>query len=289
MKQIERPSIDSDLLRSFLAIADSGNLTVASGRLGRTQSAISVQLRRLETGLGVALFIRTSKGMELTLAGETLLPKARLILDELVQASALFTDPLTGNISVGLPDDFDGILLESVLAGFARAHNGVQVNAMSGCTSGFPEAVRNGKLDLAVYSGPDNDEGETLCIENTVWAAASKPMFDLAGPVPLAVLERSCWWKDLPTDVLKSAGREYSIVFRSSSFSGLQAAINAGLAIGILPASCMGSDLHALTPKEGFPRLPGSRRSFLVSKSAPSDLTAAMIAAIREAHQSQPW
>ncbi|MEO9652256.1 MAG: LysR family transcriptional regulator [Roseobacter sp.] len=288
MNHIERPSIDSDLLRSFLTIADSGNLTTASGRLGRTQSAISVQLRKLETGLGVALFIRTPRGMDLTPAGETLLPKAQLIVDELAQASALFAEPLTGQITVGLPDDFDGLVLESVLAGFARAHPGVRVRAVSGCTSGFPEAVRNRSMDLAVYSDPDNEEGETLCVEDTVWASVSKPLFDPAGPVQLAILERSCWWKDLPTSALRSAGREYSIVFRSSSFSALQAAINAGLAVGILPASCMGSDLQALTPKEGFPRLPRSRRSFLVSKDAPGDLTTAMIAAIREAHQSLP-
>lgn len=288
MNQIERPSIDSDLLRSFLAIAESGNLTVASGRLGRTQSAISVQLRRLETGLGAALFIRTPKGMDLTPAGETLLPKARLILDELAKASALFAEPLTGQITVGLPDDFDGLVLETVLTSFARAHPGVRVKAISGCTSGFPESVRNGLMDLAVYSGPDNDEGETLCVEDTVWASVSKPLFDPAGPVQLAILERSCWWKDLPISALRSAGREYSIVFRSSSFSGLQAAINAGLAVGILPASSMSSDLQALTTKEGFPRLPRSRRSFLVSRGAPRDLTTAMIAAIKEAHQSLP-
>ncbi len=285
MNQIERLPIDSDLLQTFKAIADSGNLTLAADRLGRTQSAISVQLRKLETGLGATLFKRTARGMELTPAGEILLPKARSILDDIADASALFAEPLTGSISVGLPDDFQEQVLEGALSGFARLHPGVQVNVVVGCTSRFPEDVRNGSIDLAVYSGPDNEDGETLSVEETVWASAVKPTFDSNESVPLAILERNCWWKDLPTNALKSAERRFDVVFRSSSFSGLQSAIRAGTAVGVLPKSCLTGELTALTTEDGFPQLPVSRRSFLIAPLASQDLVCAMMSAIRAAHQ----
>ncbi|MCK7615927.1 LysR family transcriptional regulator [Roseibium sediminicola] len=287
MNDIERSPIDSDLLRTFLAIANCGNLTVAAGRLNRTQSAISVQLRKLETGLGVTLFNRTPKGMALTVEGEKLLPKASSILAEIRQASALFTNPLSGSIRVGFPDDFDETVLERVLAGFARAHPGVDVRATSGCTSGYPAAIADGTLDIAVCSGPDNRQGETLGIEDTVWASRKDAQILGAEPVPLAILDRSCWWRDLPTKSLESIGREYSLAFRSSSFASLRAAIRAGFAIGILPASCVDEDTAILSGPEGFPDLPKSRRSFLIADDAPEDLTSAMAKAIRQSRNEQ--
>ena len=288
MNQIERLPIDSDLLRTFLAIAECANLTEAASRLGRTQSAISVQLRRLESGLDTTLFKRTAKGMQLTGAGEQLLPKARSILAEMKQVSALFKKPLTGKLTVGLPDDFDNFVLERALTAFSRDHEGVEVEAISGCTAAFPEAVRKGELDIAVYSRPDNEEGDALCVEDIVWAAASAFVHDASDPVPLAVLDRGCWWKDLATDALKSVGQDHKVVFRSSSFSGFQAAIRAGFAIGVLPESSVGAGLKKLSHKKGWPALPRFKRSILISSVASSDLTGAMARAIRDAHGKMP-
>ncbi len=287
MNENERLPIDSELLRTFTIIADRGNLTLAADQLNRTQSAISVQLRKLETGLGVALFDRTPKGMALTEAGRRLLPKARSILSDIREASALFTNPLTGSIRVGLPDDFDEAVLERVLADFARTHPGVKVIATSGCTSGYAAAIDDGALDIAVCSGPDNGMGETLGMEETVWAAADNAHIPSGQPAPLAVLDRDCWWRDLPTKSLDAAGRPYTVAFRSSSFASIQAAIRAGFAIGALPASCLSDGTKALSPKDGFPDLPKSRRSILVASGAPKILTGAMADAIKEARNCQ--
>ncbi len=137
MNENERRILNSDLLRTFVAIADCGNLTIAAGRLHRTQSAISVQLRKLESDLNARLFDRTRKGMELNEAGETLLPKARSILTDLSRASALFEKPLTGRIRIGIPDDFDDTVLERALVDFSRNHPGVDVVATSAARRGF--------------------------------------------------------------------------------------------------------------------------------------------------------
>ena len=281
MRKIERPLLNSELLRSFVTIAESGNLTVAAGRLHRTQSAISVQLRNLEADLGVTLFARTPKGMALTDEGERLLPRAKSILSALRQAGTLFETPLTGRIRIGIPDDFDDKVLEGTLVDFSRRHPGVDVVATSGCTSGFPAAIRKGSLDIAVCSGPDNEAGEALRVEPTVWAAGRTARIAADAPVPLAILDRSCWWRDLAVKALEEQQRDYTVAFKSASFGSLRAAIRAGFAIGVLPQSCVTESLRKLSRAEGFPSLPNSKRSILIRPGASQALTRAMAEAIR--------
>jgi len=283
MNEIERDALSSDLLRTFLVIAECGNLTLAAARLCRTQSAISVQLRKLETELKASLFHRTPKGMSMTDAGEALLPVSRRVLAELDRARTLFEAPLTGKIRIGIPDDFEDAILERTLADFSRRHPGVDVIATSGCTSGFPDAVRNGALDIAVYSGPEGTIDNAFATEPTIWAAGESAVLPPGAPAQLAILDRRCWWRDLPIRAMEEQGRRYSVAFKSSSFSSLKAAIRAGFAIGVLPASCLGRDMRALSVSEGFPRLPASSRTVLIGSDAPEKLTGAMSAAIQDA------
>lgn len=287
MKNSEQTLLNSELLRTFVMIADCGNLTTAAGRLHRTQSAISVQIRKLESDLEIALFDRNSRGMSLTDAGGKLLPKARSILADIKEASTLFKAPLTGSIRVGIPDDFDDTILERILTGFAHSHPGVEVIAVSGCTSGYLAAIKSGALDIAVCSGPENDDGETLDTERTVWATKKGVKIEVGSPVPLAILDRTCWWRNLPTTSFDSIGRDYTVTFRSSSFASLRAAIRAGFAVGIFPASCVCEKMSILTEADGFPKLPNSRRSILLGVDTPNDLASAMTEAIKSARLEQ--
>jgi DNA-binding transcriptional LysR family regulator len=230
MNENERFLLNADLLRTFVSIAECSNLTVAAGQLCRTQSAISVQLRKLETDLRVELFNRTSKGMTLTDSGEKLLPKARSILKEIKEASRLFDTELTGSVRVGVPDDFNDNMLEQILIKFAHDHPGVNVEAVSGCTSSYPAAVRDSEIDVAVCSGPHQEGGDILGTEKTVWAVKRGVSIASGQVVPVAILDRSCWWRDLPMDALNSIGRNYRVAFRSNSFSSLRAAVRAGFA-----------------------------------------------------------
>lgn len=283
MKKIERTDVDSDLLRTFLEIAECGNLTLAATRLCRTQSAISVQLRKLETALKVPLFSRRPKGMELTEAGQTLLPVARSALAEMARAARLFEAPLRGRLRIGIPDDFEGGVLERALAAFARRHPEVNVIAICGCTSGFRDAVAKGDLDVAVCSGPLDTAEDVFASEPSVWAASNTWVPVPEDPVRLAVLDRSCWWRDLPLQKLDEVGRAHSVAFRSSSFSGVKSAIRAGFAVGVLPASCVDQSIRILSADEGFPQLPSAGRELVVRPEAPEDLAGAMTLAIREA------
>ncbi|MEM6480451.1 MAG: LysR family transcriptional regulator [Pseudomonadota bacterium] len=283
MNKIERLPIDSDLLHTFATIAECGNLTIAANLLGRTQSAISVQLRKLEQSLGTSLFVRSVRGMALTPDGEALLARAHPILSDIKEAANLFLEPLTGAIRLGLPDDYDERVLERILTEFSHSHPGVQVLARSGCTSGYPAAIQAGELDVAVCSGLDDLGGEPLGVEPIVWAARAGAVWWRDAPVPLAVLDRVCYWRDLPATALSNAGRAYNVVFQSSSFTSLKAALRSGLAVGILPKSCVSDGVRALDLSDGFPDLPMAYRSIKTSNQAPEPLARAMVDAIKAA------
>lgn len=283
MNENERLPIDSDLLQTFVRIAECGNLTNAAGKLARTQSAISVQLRKLEDGLGATLFTRTAKGMVLTPAGEALLTRANSIIKEMQETAKLFREPLTGLIRLGLPDDFDEEVLERILMKFSGTHPGVQIRARSGCTSGYAKAIQSGDLDVAVCSGLDHRGGEALDTEEIVWAACEGMIWPEAEAVPLAVLDRPCYWRDLPMNALDGQGRKYTIAFQSGSFTSLQAALRAGFAIGLLPKSCVGEGLQILGEADGWPNLPVSHRSILIAANAETHIATAMVDAIRNA------
>ncbi|MEM9430560.1 MAG: LysR substrate-binding domain-containing protein [Pseudomonadota bacterium] len=271
--------VTSDRLRSFVAIAECQNLTLAAGQLNRTQSAISAQLKALEDGLGVRLFERGAKGMRLTAEGERLLPRARAVVREVTGLAQLFADPLEGQIHVGIPDDFEDGRLEHVLADFAASHPGVEVRVASGCTASYPRQIAEGRLDLAVQSLPAPTEGRVIATEPILWAAG--PGCNLGAPLPLAVLDRACWWRRLPEDALGQAGRPFRPAFVSASFASVRAAISAGLAVGILPAHLHRQPpMRVLGAKEGFPPLPDLCQTLLVRPGAQPDLTQALKTAL---------
>lgn len=283
MNKTERSFTDSNLLRTFVEIADCGNLTLAASRLNRSQSAISVQIRKLETELKTSLFVREGKGMSLSANGEKLLPAAQRVLVELAKLQPLFETPLDGKIRVGIPDDFDEGVLERTLADFTQTNPGVEVLATSGCTAVFPEAIRKGDLDIAVCSGPEEVPGETFLEQKPVWVASETMHPQPSEPVPLAVISHGCWMGQLPKTALEQQGRPYNVAFECSGVMSLKAAIRAGFAIGILFESNVEPTMKVLSARDGFPSLPTFKRSIIVRRDAPLDLAAAMANAIQRA------
>lgn len=281
MDKIERMQIDGELLRSFLTIAEVGSLTVAAARLHRTQSAVSVRLARLEAALGATLFIRAPSGMRLTAAGERFIPAAWAALDALQTAASLFAEPLRGTIHVGLPDDYEDAVFERALARFTQTHPEVAVRATSGCTSSYRAAIARGDMDVAVVSGLELADGESLGVTETVWAAHANLSLDASSPVPLAVMDRSCWWCELPERVLREAKRSYEIVLRTSSFGSLRAAVRAGIVVAALPASSVEADMSLLGSAEALPSLPSAYRSIIFGGHTPAALATAMMEALR--------
>ena len=155
----ERLELNSDLLQAFAAIASTGHLTHAADQLLRTQSARSVQLKKLEDMLGARLFHRSPKGMILTAEGDKLLPLAQNILSQMHRAQAMFQAPLRGPLRIGIPDHYDDMVFEDVLMAFRRILPEVDVFTQSGCSFGFPQAIAEGRLDFAVVAGPGRQDG----------------------------------------------------------------------------------------------------------------------------------
>jgi DNA-binding transcriptional LysR family regulator len=284
MKIIERsnPRLDSEALRTFLVVAERGNVTHAAQELLRTQSAISVQIKHLESDLGVSLFNRQARGMTLTSAGEKLLVSAKSIIPMLDRAAInLLDDPVQGMVTVGIPDDYGSELLASILADFARRHPQVEVNIQCGFSVAFPKAVTQGKLDLAVYaSDEENTQGDILFEEQTVWVGRSTDSIALTRPLPVALFDRACWWRDSTIHALDQAGIPYRIAYSSESVAGVKAAVKAGLAVGVLARSTLEPSMEIVGKSHGLPHLPSSNLMLIRNNKARSGAVEAMAKAI---------
>jgi len=283
MNLYDRSGPNSELLRTFCAVAEQGNVTQAASVLSRTQSAVSVKIHKLENQLSVSLFNRLSRGVELTEEGKRLLPIAKKVVLEIDRMGNLFSTQLTGRIRVGIPDDYNETILEQVLAEFCRRHPELEVFIQSGCTASYPEAIDRGELDLAIYSGKPGKDKQAFFTEKTVWVAGHDFILSENVSIPLAIFDRNCRWKSVPTDRLDEQGTEWRIAYVTENYTSFKAAIRAGLAIGILPKSAVDDSVRILDKKVNLPVLPETSRSFLNSKNAASDTIQAMKAAILNA------
>jgi DNA-binding transcriptional LysR family regulator len=276
-------SLDSDLLRTFLTVARHGNITRGAEALHRTQSAVSIQIKRLEECLAVTLFRREPRGVSLTEAGERLRLAAEPIVNDLDQTVRAFrADPIGGLVRVGIPDEYGSDVLPAILADFSARYPAVEVFVQCGFSMDFPDAVKRGELDLAVFAdtcGPDLSG--KLIQDPVVWVASRQYRCRNEEPVPLALFNRSCWWRDLAIEAMEHAGQPYRIVLSSESVAGIKAAIATGLAVGVLARSTLESSMHSLDEQHGFPRLPDSVLR-LQRGRGDSPAISAMAAAIEE-------
>lgn len=282
MKKNEITGLDSDLLQSFLVVAETGGITHAASRMHKTQSAISVQIRKLEESLATKLFRRESKGMSLTENGEQLVPEAEKVIANINRIKGLFNNRLSGRVRFGVPDDFNYNLLERILKNFARDYPNVTVSVRCCLSVDFPQAIKAGDLDIALYSAKANAGfGELLYAERLVWVADQ--MLEIQGdfPLPLALYNRRCWWRENTLSALNQNEREYDVVLVSESVSGIKAAVNAGIAIGVLPEVEVQPSMRVLTSVDGLPALQTSPIYLLTSDSGNGVLVDALESTIR--------
>ncbi len=259
-----RRNIDIDLLRSFVTIIEVKSFTRAAERLLRTQSAISLQMKRLEDQLECRLFERGGRGVEPTEAGTLLLGYARRILaanDELVGRMA---EPLVeGEVRIGAPEAFAAEHLAPVLARFARAFPRVTMQVRTGPAERLADDRAAGALDLTIETilGDRPDGAEELMREALVWCVAegaepeARP--GMAGqPLRLVMTAAPCPIRSAAERALVDAGIPFNLMFEASSRGALTSAIGAGLGVGILPRGSITSGMHRLNDAEGLPALP---------------------------------
>lgn len=284
-KIFENQNLNSSLLRGFLAISKYKNLTRAAQEICCTQSTLSLQLKKLEVELGVKLFERGTRGMSITIEGQRLLPLATSISSDMSKIGALFGAKETTELKLGIPEDFESKLLEFALWDFGQEYPDVHVTAMAGCTSEFESEVRRNELDMAIISGPRYKSNTPFCQHENYWVCKQDSAVHKIDPLPLAILERSCWWRDMISEALNQCGRNWYAAYSSASFGVTLSAIRSGRAVGILPASIVQDSFQILTEDEGFAKLPNSYRSVVVAETASQEHVAAMSSSLQAAHR----
>lgn len=277
--------LDSDLLRTFLAIVDTGSISAGGSTIGRSQSAVSLQVKRLESIVGKPVFERHGRGIALTPAGEKLEPVARRTVSLLDASLAdIRSDDLEGAIRIGVPDDRSRKILAGIVAEFAKRHPLVELQVHCAAGAGFEQQIADGHLDLALYevetAGPRH---EILSDERTFWVASRFHFPDRLDPLPIALFDRACWWRDVALQTLRHSGRDYRIVYSSESVGGVAAAIEAGIAIGLLGETGIGKDFRVLKEPEIFNRMPHSKLVLDHRGSAAGPAVEVMTEAIRQA------
>ncbi|MGV2291801.1 LysR family transcriptional regulator [Trinickia sp. YCB016] len=276
-------SLEIDLLRSFAVIAEVRALSRAAHRIGRTQSALSQQMKRLEEIVDQPLFQRTGRGVVLTSPGERLLIHAQRILRVHDEAMAdLCGKGLSGSIRFGCPDDYAAVFLPSLLRQFSSQHPHALVEVVCGPTPRLIEQLEKRAVDLAMISLPEGSASDDVIRrEQLVWVGY--PGLDSAhfDPLPLALSDPDTLDHLAACDALQRAGRAYRIAYASSSLSGLTALVRSGQAFAVLTQTAVPADLQVLNADPGLPPLPSVDITLKFARARPSLLTAAFAEHIR--------
>lgn len=237
------------LLRSFAAVSRTGSVSLAARQVGRTQSAVSMQMRRLEAIAGQPLLRRTGTGVELTAAGERLLAHAERILSAHDDAvSALPGSGLQGAITFGCPEDYLTAFFPDLLRGFGVRHGGVEIEVVCAPTVELKPLLQRRRIDLALVSVPAGERGgHILRPESFVWVASeAKPEILSREVLPLALSAPDTLDHRAARAALDRAQRAYRIAFASNSMTGLLAVTRSGQAISVITRSAVPPDLHVL-------------------------------------------
>ncbi len=270
--------LDTDQLRSLVAIADTGSFTRAAEAVFKTQSAVSMQMKRLEEQVGRSVFAREGRGARLTEDGERLLDFARRIIRLNTECMMSFSDAvLTGRVRLGVPDDYADRYLPEILARFTRSHPKVEVTVVCEPTPMLVERIQGGDLDLAIITmSQHRDVGEIVRHERLLWVTSARHSVHEEKPLPLALGRPNCAWRQAATERLEAAGRAFRILYASWNSSAVGAAVMSGLAVGVLPESAIRSGMRVLGPSDGFSPLPDVKIAILRNKAADSTINNAL-------------
>jgi DNA-binding transcriptional LysR family regulator len=252
-------NLDLGVVRTFLLIAEGRSFAEAADLVGRSPSAVSLQVQRLEEEIGAPVFRRSNREVALTLAGERLLGYARRLVrinDEAILAFR--TDAAADRpLRFGTTQDFAEAALPDVLSRFAQDHPAVELTLQVDRSARLIEAVEAGTVDVAIAIRRDHacNRG-TLTELPTLWIGRDGVAFAADEPVPLALFDAPCTFRSAAVDALAAAGRSHRIVFTSPSLSGLRMAVEAGLGLTVRTRHLLAPRLDDVGARLGLPPLP---------------------------------
>jgi len=263
--------LDIDQLRTFIAIAETGSFTKAAEVVHKTQSAVSMQMKRLEERIERPIFARDGRASKLTEDGSRLLDYARRLVKLNVETMAAFSDAaLSGRVRLGVPDDYADRYLPEIMARFSRAYPSVELTVVCEPTVDLLNRIDANEVDLAIVTNCESKRAsETFRRERVLWVTSNRHSIHLEPRLPLALGRPSCTWRRTAIERLESIGRPYRVLYSSSNAGAVAAAVLAGLAVSVLPESGLRPGMRVLTAAEGFP-----------------ELTSCRIGLVRNAHES---
>src|SRR5271165_1696220 len=295
MSMLPLNGLDPDLLRAFVLIAEGHSFTQAASIVGRTQSAVSMQVRRLEDSLGQRVLSRGKGGaIELTSHGRYLLTRARQILALGDEVMATFRAPhIAGTERLGCPDDYALAYIPPILKRFAATHPAAQVDVRCSPSGELMRGIKAGELDLELISDGHQPAGwpvTALWRGPLVWVTSTRNSPHRQDPLPLALADRErflakgqdCEWAAAATAALEKAGRQYRVAYTSASQLGTHAPVVAGLAITVSTLSWLPHGLRPLGPDEGLPPLPDFGILMLKAQNPVQPVTDALATHIAE-------
>ncbi|KAF1054043.1 MAG: HTH-type transcriptional regulator YofA [Stenotrophomonas maltophilia] len=273
---MSRVNFDLDVLRTFVTGMELGSFARAAERLGRSTSAISAQLKKLEEQAGTPVLRREGRGMVLTEAGETLLGYARRLLELNDEAAVALRDThLAGTLRLGLQEDFADTVLPQVLGRFARAHPQARIDVRMGRQQGLLEGIQRGELDLALtweFGQPPGAHARHLGDVQPCWIAGTEPLAD-GEPLALVMLDAPCLLRSTAIAALDHAGIAWRMAFTCGGLAGIWAAVAAGLGVAVRTPIGLPAGLRRLPAgAAGLPELAPLRLSLQRAHAHPEPL-----------------
>lgn len=251
-------NLPTDVLRTFLTIIDLGSFTKAGQLLGRTQPAISLQIRKLEELVGHKLMDTSGRAIILTREGENLARYARQLLvmnDEIV--TRFQKKKSTGNLRVGLPTDYAIFFFQKALGNFVKAHPEVQMSIHCEISDVLMPMFARDDLDviLAMYDGQPPPGLIYTWAERPLWAVGEASEAHIKSPVPIAAHPEGCHYRQRMVSGLDQIGKAWRITFCSPGINGIQEAVQSGLGVTALTQRTLQRGMRVLSEKDGFPPL----------------------------------
>ncbi|PIR33532.1 MAG: LysR family transcriptional regulator [Alphaproteobacteria bacterium CG11_big_fil_rev_8_21_14_0_20_44_7] len=260
-------SIDTITLQIFIAVAETNSFTKAAERVGRTQSAVSQQIAKLENLLDKELFIR-GKALSLTSEGEIFLGYAKQIFSMHREAIDRFKEPeLQGEVRFGLPEDFASVYLSDVLIDFSRIHPRVMLNIECDLTLNLFDRFKKKEFDLVLVKmnrPEDFPNGQEVLSEPLDWVGNKD--YNNEETVPLVLSPKPCVYRQSALEALEKKGKKWRLVFSSPSYAGTIAAVKAEMGITVLPRPMIPKELQTLKSKR-LPKLQDTHVSILKHSS----------------------
>jgi len=251
-------NIPIDQLRTFVTIVDLGSYTRAADALGRTQPAVSLQIKRLQELVGHTLFSRNSQQIELSPQGVTLHQYAIQILALNDQAvNELNSKAVAGQVRLGIPSEFATTLLPKVVGRFVRAYPNVSLEVTSSLSKDLLARQNKAQFDLilALHLNPEDAGAALVKKEELVWAGSPEHDLNTDTAIPLVVAPDGCVYRQRALETLKQENMDWRLVYTNPDLSGITAAIKSGLGITPLAASAVPEDLSVIRDNPQLPKL----------------------------------